>query len=467
MKGQKPALVRGTRDFGPEVMLRRNYIMKHIRDTFEVFGFQPLETPSLERLDVLTGKYGDEGDQLIFKVLNSGDYLKSIEAPDLDQGYKKLTPRISEKALRYDLTVPLARFVTLNRNRIQFPFKRYQIQPVWRGDNPQRGRYREFYQCDADVIGTPSLLCEAEIVLMIHEVFNKLAIPAYEIKINHRKLLNAIASWAGEPERLDSLCVAIDKLDKIGLEKVLDELQERDFKAEAVEKIREILLISGNNLDTLQVIESDLAQTPEGQAGYEDLLEIFGYLEKYSGIAHKDLEDSLHLKLDLTLARGLSYYTGAIFEVKPIGVKMGSLSGGGRYDDLTGTFGMPDVPGIGFSFGIDRIYDVMEELALFPEHLKTSLQVMFCNFEVESRDFILPWLYRFRQAGLNCEIFPETAKIKKQMKYANAKQVPFVVLIGNEEMEKGLFKVKDMNSGQEVELSPEEALPWIQEKIKV
>lgn len=457
MKAQKPSLPKGTRDFGPEVMAKRNYILDTIRSTFQKFGFAPLETPSIERLSVLTGKYGDEGDQLIFKILNSGDYLSKVKQEDIEQGSKHLTPKISEKALRYDLTVPFARFVVMNRDKLAFPFKRYQIQPVWRGDRPQKGRYREFYQCDADVVGTDSLICEAEIVMMINEALPNLGIEDFDLKINNRKILTGIAQVIGHENRIADICVAIDKLDKIGKDKVIEELQTRGLDDEAIVKLDPFFGISGNiaeKIDKLRGIFTDVA--PAGLEGLDEIEKVMNYVKTITGAT--DVEKDFCLDFDITLARGLSYYTGAIFEVKANNVQMGSISGGGRYDDLTGTFGMPGISGVGFSFGVDRIYDVMEELKLFPANTSSSVQVMFTNFDTRAENYTLPFLSKFRNAGISCEIFPDAAKLNKQFKYANRKAIPYVVIVGDDEMQSGNLTLKNMDSGEQEQLTVEEII---------
>ncbi len=445
MSSSKPSIPKGTRDFGPDKMIRRNFIFENIKTVFQKFGFLPLETPAMENLSVLMGKYGEEGDRLIFKILNSGDFAKSINLSDFEQGYKKITTSISEKGLRYDLTVPFARFVVMNRNDLVFPFKRYQIQPVWRGDNPQRGRYREFYQCDADVVGTDSLLCEAEIVLMINEVMNKLGITNFTIKINNRKLLTAITEKIGMPGCETDLCVAIDKLDKIGVEKIVEELKTKSFTELAINSLLPILEFKGNNKDKFEFLKTFLYGSEIGQKGLEEMNAVFDYTEAF-GLKENNLE------FDLTLARGLSYYTGAIFEVKANDVQIGSISGGGRYDNLTGVFGMPGVSGVGISFGIDRIYDVMEELALFPETNAVSSKVLICYFDEETKKHALPLLYLLRQKGINSEIYPDTTKMKKQMDYADRKKIPYVLIVGSEEMETGNLTLKDMLKGEQERL---------------
>ncbi len=457
---QKPSLPKGTRDFAPEVMVKRNYILNTIRAVFEKFGFQPLETPSMENLDVLTGKYGDEGDQLIFKILNSGDFLSKAKPEDKDD-YKALIQKISEKALRYDLTVPFARFVTMNRGVISFPFKRYQIQPVWRGDRPQRGRYREFYQCDADVVGTDSLICEAEIILMINEVLGKLGIEKFALKINNRKILSGIADYLGYPERVSDMCVAIDKLDKIGEEKVLEELGQRGFSEASLQKISPVIALSGTYAEKIIYLKQIFTSSEIGRKGLEELEEVVNLLSQIT--QKEDFIEHLHIDFDQNLARGLSYYTGAIFEVKALNVSIGSISGGGRYDDLTGAFGMPDMSGVGFSFGVDRIYDVMEELNIFPEeNTLSTTQVMFTNFDAEAQKYLLPILAQFRAANIRCEIYPDSSKLKKQMNYANRKNIPYVVLAGEDEMKAAKITLKNMRSGEQDLLTASEAIQKIQ-----
>lgn len=442
----KPSLPKGTRDFGPEKMVKRNYILDTIKATFQKFGFQPLETPSMENLDVLTGKYGDEGDQLIFKILNSGDYLSKVTQDEINEGSKPLTSKICEKALRYDLTVPFARFVVMNRNEITFPFKRYQVQPVWRADRPQKGRYREFYQCDADVVGTDSLLCEAEIILMIKEVFTNFNITDYTIKINNRKILSGIAEVVGATGKETDLFVAIDKLDKIGIDKVAEELREKGFEEANIQKVKEVLTTSGSIEDTFSFIENLLAKSEAGKKGIEELKEIFSIVQKTGN-------NLTNIGFDLTLARGLSYYTGAIFEVKVNNVSIGSVSGGGRYDNLTGVFGLPDVPGVGFSFGVDRLYDVLEELQLFPNDTLKSTEVLICCFDQEGIDYSYPLLSKLRNSGIKTELYPEAAKIKKQLNYANSKFIPFVIMIGSNEITTGELTLKNMLTGEQSNLT--------------
>jgi histidyl-tRNA synthetase len=447
----KPSIPKGTRDFGPEQMAKRNFILQTIRTVYEKYGFQPLETPAMENLSVLTGKYGDEGDTLLFKILNSGDFLSDTSEADYKAGFKTVLPKVAKKGLRYDLTVPFARYVVMNQSEISFPFKRYQIQPVWRADRPQKGRYQEFYQCDADVVGTDSLICEAEIVAMMEEALEKLGILGFKIKINNRKVLAGMAEAIGAAGKESALCVAIDKLDKIGLEKVQEELQERGFSAEAVAQLSPMLFVSGNNAERLAGMKALLGTSEIGKKGIEELEEVFRLMQ-VAGIPYN------HVEIDFTLARGLSYYTGAIFEVKVEGSGIGSISGGGRYDDLTGVFGLPNVSGVGFSFGIDRVYDVMEEQQIFPVNSLQSTKVLFINFDQATQDYCLPLLQRLRMNGIKAEIFPHKAKIAKQMTYANNKRIPFVVLAGSEEMQQGKIMLKEMESGAQQLISPEELL---------
>ena len=447
----KPSIPKGVRDFGPDKMVKRNYIFQTIKTVFQKFGFLPIETPTMENLSVLTGKYGDEGDQLLFKVLNSGDFLSSVNATDLDLGYKKVTNKVSEKGLRYDLTVPFARFVVMNRNEITFPFKRYQIQPVWRADRPQKGRYREFYQCDADVVGTNSLLCEAEIVLMIDEVLSNLKINDFTIKINNRKVLTGIAEAIGENGKEAIICVAIDKLDKIGEEGVVKELLEKGISETAIAQLMPIIALEGDNLEKLNKLRDVLISTPTGQAGLDELSKVFEYLKSF------DIQNA-KLEFDIALARGLSYYTGCIFEVKANNVQMGSISGGGRYDNLTGMFGLPDVSGVGFSFGVDRIYDVLEELNLFPNDQQTTTKVLIAAFDEEAEKYSLKILQKLRLAGINSELYPEQAKMKKQMSYADSKKIPFVILVGSDEVSSNLLTFKNMETGEQQKLSIEQII---------
>ena len=444
----KPGLVRGTRDFGPSVMVKRNFIFDTIKHTFQKFGFQPLETPSLENLSVLMGKYGDEGDQLLFKVLNSGDFSKDLTQKDLDEGAKKLTHKISEKGLRYDLTVPFARYVVMNRNELAIPFKRYQIQPVWRADRPQRGRYREFYQCDADVVGTDSLICEAEIVLMLHEILQNLGIADFTVKINNRKILSGIAETIGMKGSEVPLTVAIDKLDKIGKEKVEEELRERGFSEEVIGKLQPIFNLHGRSTEVLGGLKDWLKDSETGLKGIEELEKVWNLIESF-GLQNPKIQ------LDITLARGLSYYTGAIFEVKANGVQIGSISGGGRYDNLTGTFGLPGLSGVGISLGVDRIFDVMEELGLFGDNKGVTTKILLTNFDAEAESYSLPVLKKLRDAGINAEIYPDHAKLRKQFEYADKKHIPYVCVVGSEEMASGELTLKDMQSGEQTKLTIE------------
>ncbi len=442
MSIQKPSLPRGTRDFGPEQMVKRNFIFDTIRRTFQKYGFQPLETPTLENLSVLMGKYGEEGDQLLFKVLNSGNFSEKIQSSDLEEGYKKLTPKIAEKGLRYDLTVPFARYVVMNRGELTFPFKRYQLQPVWRADRPQKGRYREFYQCDADIVGTDSLLCEAEIVAMLHEIFQGLSIENFTIKINNRKILSGIAEVIGVAGQESVLFVAIDKLDKIGREKVEEELREKGISEDSIQKLQPLFADLTSNQETFDSLKIWLQPSEVGMKGVQELETVWQMVQTM-GLSEEQIQ------LDITLARGLSYYTGAIFEVKANGVQIGSISGGGRYDNLTAAFGVPNLSGVGISLGVDRIYDVMEELKLFPENQSVTTKLLFTNFDAQAELYSLPLLQKARQAGINAELYPDAAKLKKQLDYADRKKIPFVVLIGSTEMETGELTLKNMITGEQ------------------
>ncbi len=432
---QKPSIPKGTRDFSPAEMMRRNYIFDTIRSVFRTYGFAPLETPSMENLSTLLGKYGDEGDKLLFKILNSGDYAAGRSDEELRQASK-----ICEKGLRYDLTVPFARYIVQHQNEVVFPFKRYQIQPVWRADRPQKGRYREFYQCDVDVIGTRSLLCEAELVEIVDEVFRRLGIRVV-LKMNNRKILYGIAETIGHADKMMDITVAIDKLDKIGLENVKAELLERGLTQEAIEQLQPILELSGDNAAKLASLRTILAGSQTGLRGVDEIAEVFDL------VAQAGVE--LPVELDLSLARGLNYYTGAIFEVKALDFAIGSISGGGRYDDLTGIFGMPGMSGVGISFGADRIYDVMTGLGLFPEEVCFSTRVFFTNLGAEEQRAALPLLRSLRQAGIAAEIYPEAGKMKKQMEYANRRGIPYVAIIGSQEIENGTVALKDMRSGEQ------------------
>ena len=435
---QKPTIPKGTRDFSPTVMLKRNYLMGIIKEAFQTFGFLPIETPSMENLSTLMGKYGEEGDRLIFKILNSGDYLKKVDVSS-DFDARKLTQKISEKALRYDLTVPFARYVVQNQNEITLPFKRYQIQPVWRADRPQKGRFREFFQCDADVVGSQSLLYEVELIQLYDTVFTKLNLPAV-IKLNNRKVLSGIAEVIDEADKLIDITVAIDKLDKIGLLKVKEEMLSKGVSEAAIEKLEPILNMTGDPTQKLETIREVLAPSKIGIEGVDEIQQVFDKIS-FLGL------DSAELDFDLTLARGLNYYTGSIFEVEAKGVQMGSIGGGGRYDDLTGIFGLKDMPGVGISFGLDRIYLVAEELDLFPNLEAGFTQVLFVNFGEIEANYCLKALQFLRKQGVNSELYPDTAKMKKQMNYANKKGIPFVVLVGEDEMSSGLLTVKNMTDG--------------------
>jgi histidyl-tRNA synthetase len=443
---------KGTRDFGPEVMVKRNYIFSVIRKTFERFGYLPLETPTMENLSTLTGKYGEEGDQLIFKVLNNGDYLKDADDAALSQrDSRKLSFSICDRALRYDLTVPFARFVVMNHNQLALPFKRYQIQPVWRADRPQKGRYREFYQCDVDVVGSNSLLNEVELIQIFDEVLTNLGLPDFSIKLNNRKILSGIAEVAGAAAQMMDMTIAIDKLDKIGVEGVEKELREKGFNDDQLKVINSVLNISGSNEEKLTQLKGILSASEIAVKGIEEVQYIL------TRVASVGLERA-KLELDLTLARGLNYYTGAIFEVKANGVQMGSICGGGRYDDLTGIFGLPGLSGVGISFGADRIYDVMTELQLFPQEIGATTKLLFANFGETEEIYSLPILRQIRQAGINAEIYPEAAKMKKQFKYADDKKIPFVAIIGADEMSNGTIALKNMQSGEQSNVRLEELI---------
>jgi histidyl-tRNA synthetase len=449
----KPSLPKGTRDFGPAMMAKRQFIFNTIRSVFQKFGFQPLETPAMENLSTLTGKYGEEGDQLLFKILNSGDFLKDVDGDALQtKNSKSITFDISEKGLRYDLTVPFARFVVMNRNDISFPFKRYQIQPVWRADRPQKGRYREFYQCDADVVGTTSLVCEAEIILMIKDVFKGLNITDYSIKINHRGVLNGVAEMIGAKGNETALFVAIDKLDKIGEENVKAELRTKGFSEESLSLLFNILHVKGSITNKLAFLTATFEASPAGHQGLLDLKEVFNLLSAYG-----NNED--HVDFDVTLARGLSYYTGCIFEVKIHNVSIGSVSGGGRYDNLTQAFGdKENLSGVGFSFGVDRLYDAMEELKLFSKDSQISTKVLICHLDEESMSYGLGIASRLRNNDIACEVYPEKVKIKKQLDYANKKTIPFTIVIGSEEIKTGKLAFKNMQSGEQSTVTIEEII---------
>ena len=455
----KPSLAKGTRDFSPAEMEKRNHIFNTIKSVFVKYGYREIQTPSFENLQTLTGKYGDEGDKLIFKILNSGDYLAKAPADLLEtRASNTLIPHITERALRYDLTVPFARYVVMHQHELTLPFKRFQIQPVWRADRPQRGRYREFYQCDVDVVGSDSLLNEAEFVLIYHEALTALGLSDFSIKLNNRKLLTGIAEILGKPELIVDMTVAIDKLDKIGLDGVNKELLARGFSAEDLERLQPIIQLQGTNSEKIEQLKDILKASATGLAGIDELEVVLGYVERLSGdttLLNRFVE------LDITLARGLNYYTGCIFEVKTNEVAMGSIGGGGRYDDLTGMFGLKGITGVGVSFGADRIYDVLEELRLFPESTMQSTQVLISNFDEQAEAYALPLLQALRAAGVASELYPARAKLKKQLTYADNKKIPYVVLVGEEEIAAGLFSLKDMQSGDQRKLSQKEIIDYL------
>jgi histidyl-tRNA synthetase len=447
---QKPSIPKGTRDFTPQEMANRNYIFNTIKSVFQLYGFQQIETPAMENLSTLMGKYGEEGDKLLFKVLNSGDFISGATDEELmEKNSARLTNKFSEKGLRYDLTVPFARFVVQNRDKISFPFKRYQIQPVWRADRPQKGRYREFYQCDVDVVGSNSLLNELELIQIVDEVYRRLKINVC-IKINNRKMLSGIAEIIGEAEKITDITVAIDKMDKIGLEKVNEEIASKGISQIAIDKLQPILQLSGSNAEKLAQLKKVLAVSATGLKGVSELETIFGLCET--------MEIATKIDLDLTLARGLNYYTGAIFEVKALDVEIGSITGGGRYDNLTGVFGMEGVSGVGISFGADRIYDVLNQLKLYPETSTEQTQILFVSFGEKELMYCLPWLKYLRSKGTNAEIYPEPAKMKKQMSYADNKNIPFVAIVGENEMMEGKVMLKNMKTGEQQLMSMEEVL---------
>ena len=451
---QKPSIPKGTRDFSSVEMAKRNYIFNTIREVFHLFGYQQIETPSMENLSTLMGKYGDEGDKLLFKIQNSGDYFSGLTDEELlSRNAAKLASKFCEKGLRYDLTVPFARYVVMHRDEISFPFKRYQIQPVWRADRPQKGRYREFYQCDADVVGSNSLLNEVELVQMIDRVYGKFGIRV-SIKINNRKILTGIAEIIGEADKIVDITVAIDKLDKIGLDNVNAELASKGIPQEAIEKLQPIIMLSGTNEEKLETLKTVLASSETGLKGVEESEFI---LKTVASLGVKS-----EVELDLTLARGLNYYTGAIFEVKALDVQIGSISGGGRYDNLTGVFGMSGMSGVGISFGADRIYDVLNQLDLYPKEAVNATQLLFVNFGDKEAAYCLPILSQARDAGIRAEIYPDSAKMKKQMSYANDKNIPFVAIVGENEMNEGKLTLKNMTTGEQSLVTPEELLKAIQ-----
>ncbi|MCL2041577.1 MAG: histidine--tRNA ligase [Bacteroidales bacterium] len=445
---QAPSIPKGVRDFSPVEMNKRNYIFDTLKDTFKLFGYEQIETPSMENLSTLLGKYGEEGDKLLFKILNSGDFAKSVVAADLEgENSNFLSTKICEKGLRYDLTVPFARYVVMHQNEVVFPFKRFQVQQVWRADRPQKGRYREFYQCDVDVIGSNALLNEAELVQIVETVYKKLNINV-TVKINNRKILTGIAELIDEADKITDITVAIDKLDKIGLDGVLKELQERQISDEKIEILKPIILLSGDTELKLNTLEKILSVSETGLKGIKEMRTMFNYL--------KMTKITIPCELDLTLARGLNYYTGAIFEVKSDDVQIGSITGGGRYDDLTGIFGLKNISGVGISFGADRIYDVMEQLNLFPETVVSSTKALFVNFGAKEEAWNLPFVAKLRDAGISVEMYPEAAKMKKQLGYADSKKIPFVVLVGEDEMNSNQFTIKEMESGEQWKVGFEE-----------
>lgn len=450
---QKPSIPKGTRDFGPIEMAKRNYIFDTIKQVYALYGFQQIETPAMETLQTLMGKYGEEGDKLLFKVLNSGDYLSKLSDEELaGRNSLRLASKLCEKGLRYDLTVPFARYVVMHRDELQLPFKRYQIQPVWRADRPQKGRYREFFQCDADVVGSDSLLNEVELMQIVDTVFCRFGIRV-QIKINNRKILSGIAEVIGEADKIVDITVAIDKLDKIGLDNVNEELRQGGISDEAIEKLQPIISLQGTSEEKLQTIEQVLATSEIGVKGVEETRFILQTLE------HIGLQNEI--QLDLTLARGLNYYTGAIFEVKALDTPMGSITGGGRYDNLTGIFGMPGLSGVGISFGADRIYDVLNALDLYPKETLNTTQLLFINFGDAETAYCLPILAKARQNGIRTEIFPDAAKMKKQMSYANAKHIPYVALTGENEIKEGKVTLKNMETGEQQLVTPDELIEII------
>ncbi|MDL2290129.1 histidine--tRNA ligase [Paludibacteraceae bacterium OttesenSCG-928-F17] len=445
---QKPSIPKGTRDFTPVEMAKRNYIFNTIKEVFRLYGYRQIETPAMENLSTLMGKYGEEGDKLLFKILNSGDYLNGLTDEELlERNSIKLTNKISEKGLRYDLTVPFARFVVQNRDKITFPFRRYQIQPVWRADRPQKGRYREFYQCDVDVVGSDSLLNELELIQIVDEVYRRLKINVC-LKINNRKLLSGIAEIIGEKDKIVDITVAIDKMDKIGLDKVNEELASKNISQEAIQKLQPILHLNGTNQEKLNQLKTVLSTSETGMKGIEEMETIFSLCGK--------VDMQLPIELDLTLARGLNYYTGAIFEVKALDVEIGSITGGGRYDNLTGVFGLAGVSGVGISFGADRIYDVLNQLDLYPTTSEEQTQILFVHFGEKEREFCLPWLQTLRRKGVNCEVYPDTTKMKKQMSYADDNKIPYVAIVGETEMQENKVMLKNMISGEQKLSSLEE-----------
>lgn len=447
---QKPSIPKGTRDFSPVEMAKRNYIFNTIREVYHLYGFQQIETPAMENLSTLMGKYGEEGDKLLFKILNSGDCFAGIAKEELEEmNPVKFAARACEKGLRYDLTVPFARFVVQHRNEISFPFKRYQIQPVWRADRPQKGRYREFYQCDGDVVGSDSLINEVELIQIMDEVFHRFGIRVC-VKMNNRKILSGIAEVIGAADKIVDITVAIDKLDKIGLDKVNEELRDKGLSEEAIAKLQPVILLSGSNREKIASLKEVLAASETGLKGIEEMEFILDRIEKLALRAE--------LELDLTLARGLNYYTGAIFEVKALDVQIGSITGGGRYDNLTGVFGMEGVSGVGISFGADRIYDVLNQLDLYPKDALQTTQLLFVNFGSQEEAYLLPIVAKVRAAGIRTELYPESCKMKKQMSYADAKKIPFVAIVGETEMAEGKINLKNMLTGEQSMLTIDELI---------
>lgn len=447
---QKPSIPKGTRDFSPEEMAKRNYIFNTIREVYHLYGFQQIETPAMENLSTLMGKYGEEGDKLLFKILNSGDCFSGISCEELlEKNPVKFAAKACEKGLRYDLTVPFARFVVQHRNEISFPFKRYQIQPVWRADRPQKGRYREFYQCDGDVVGSDSLINEVELIQIMDEVFHRFGIRVC-IKMNNRKILSGIAEILGAADKIVDITVAIDKLDKIGLEKVNEELREKGLSEDAISKLQPVIMLSGTNREKIASLKNVLAASETGLKGIAEMEFILDRIEKLALRAE--------LELDLTLARGLNYYTGAIFEVKALDVQIGSITGGGRYDNLTGVFGMEGVSGVGISFGADRIFDVLNQLDLYPKDALQTTQLLFVNFGEKEEAYLLPLVAQVRAAGIRTELYPEPAKMKKQMGYADTKKIPYVAIVGETEMAEGKINVKNMITGEQQLLTVDELI---------
>ncbi len=444
---QKPSIPKGTRDFSPQEMSRRNYIFDTIKQVFRLYGYRQIETPAMENLSTLMGKYGEEGDKLLFKILNYGDFLKGVDDADIaDRNLVKLTNKMCEKGLRYDLTVPFARFVVQYRGQLQMPFKRYQIQPVWRADRPQKGRYREFYQCDADVVGSDSLLNEIELLSMIDMVFKRLRVRV-AIKVNNRKVLTGIAEMIGEADKIVDITVAIDKIDKIGIDNVNEELRSKGLTEEAIEKLRQLLEMKGSNAEKLDTLAGLLAGSETGMKGVEELRTVIDGIDS--------LGHDCEVELDVSLARGLNYYTGTIIDVKALDVQIGSITGGGRYDNLTGVFGMPGLSGVGISFGADRIYDVLNQLELYPESVSQSVKVLFVNFGDKEAVESMRIVKLMREQGVSAELYPDAAKMKKQMGYADSEGIPYVALIGESELESGTVNLKDMVSGTQEQLTPE------------